>query len=113
MTRRAAHLLVLFTASSAMLVGVPLLSVALAHDAWPDASVSAASPEYDMAGESRSESVEEEREEEVESKMHLFATRVAGESIDIRPSGIAAPCTALTRSGSRLSTGTSRGPPAA
>ena len=96
-----------------MLVGVPLLSVALAHGAWPNSSVSASDPDFDMAGESRGESCEEEREEEVESKMHLFVTRVAGESIDIRPNGIAAPCTALTRSGSRLSTGTSRGPPAA
>ena len=96
-----------------MLVGMPLLSAALAHVAWPNASVSAANPEYDMAGESRSESVEEEREEEVESKMHPFATRVAGESIDIRLSGITAPSVALMRSGSQLSIGTSRGPPAA
>lgn len=113
MTRHAAHLLALFAASAATLVGMPLLSAAVAHDAWPNASIAAVSPEYDMAGESRGESVEEEREEDVESKMHLLAARAAGESTDGGLRGMVVPCAAVMWSESRLSIGAIRGPPAA
>ena len=75
MKRRIAHLLALVTASSTMLVGIPLLAASLSCVAWPTCSISAASPEYDPAGESRGESIEEEREEEVESKVSFLAQR--------------------------------------
>lgn len=96
-----------------MLVGMPLLSAALAHDAWPNTSVSAASPEYDTAGESRGESVQEEREEEVESKLHLLAARTAGEALDIRRGAAAEPHAMLNGAGLRLSIWSIRGPPSA
>lgn len=76
---RTARILVLLSAFSATLLGVAILSASTAHEPWPGASFVAASHDFDPAAESGAESVEDEREEESESKTHLFPGRFSGE----------------------------------
>ncbi len=113
MKRRVAHLLALVTASSTMLVGIPLLAASLSCVAWPTCSISAASPEYDPAGESRGESIEEEREEEVESKVSFLAQRPANESLDMLCVGKAEQRASLGMAGPQAFLRSIRGPPSA
>lgn len=75
---RTARILALLSAFSTTLLGASFLSAATLHDAWPSPSIVAASDDFDTAAESGGESVEDEREEEPESKTHLFPGRSAG-----------------------------------
>jgi hypothetical protein len=113
MKRRVAHLLALVTASSTMLVGMPLLAASLSCVAWPTCSISAASPEYDPAGESRGESIEEEREEDVESKVAFLAQRPANASLDMLCVGKAEQRGSLGKAGPQAFLRSIRGPPSA
>ncbi len=110
---RAAHVLALIAAFSTMLVGMPLLATTLASATWSDLSISAPLPDHDTAGESRGETLEEEREEEVESKVHLLAGSGADEALDIRCVGQAEQRRVPAGSGLRLSLRSIRGPPVA
>lgn len=56
-----------------MLLGSMLSIVAASHDAWSTISVSAAQPYHDAIGQAAGESVEEDREEETESEVHIVA----------------------------------------
>ncbi len=75
---RSARMLALLSAFSTMLLGTAVLSAAVLHDAWPSPSIAAAPDDYDSAAESGGERVEDEREEEPDSKTHLFPDRASG-----------------------------------
>gem|GEM_PF-6970207 len=77
--RRTARILALLSAFSTTLLGVSVLSAATRHEAWPRPSIAADTDDFDAAAESGGESVEDEREEDPESKTHLFPGRAAGE----------------------------------
>jgi putative intracellular protease/amidase len=78
--RRSARILALLSAFSTTLLGVSLLSVSLAHDAWSGVSLAASADDFDTAAEAGGESFEDEREEESEPKTHLLPGRSAAET---------------------------------
>jgi hypothetical protein len=74
-------MLALLSAFSTMLLGTVILSAATLHEAWPSLSIVASSDDCDTTAESGRERVEDEREEEPESKTHLFLGRGSGEKV--------------------------------
>jgi hypothetical protein len=74
MVLRSARALALISALSTMLLGMPLLSAAVVHEAWSSDSIASPFADFDSVAESASESVEveEEREEESEPKTQFF-----------------------------------------
>lgn len=71
------HVLAVLAAFTTLLPGILLLT-APATGRWPTASLSAVPAPSDDAGAPCGEVVEEEREEETETKVHLFVGGVTG-----------------------------------
>ncbi|MEO1992998.1 MAG: hypothetical protein ABGW78_13755 [Pirellulales bacterium] len=79
MKRFSLRYVAFITASSTMLLSMPLMAVAQSITGWLNPSVSAIHVDIEILGESLAEGFEEEREEEVESQDHFLLGRVSRE----------------------------------